>query len=727
MTSKTGQRSNDFPWLRWWLTTYTLVLAANADRLSDSIWIFVPRSINLLTATAWNPFLANWLASAGASQIPLFIVGLALSGSLTVVGCFAARQMPVELAGVWFILVAVCFPIDHTLVMVFTVAAAWMSVSCVRRSAAIQLCGAFGMMILAASLFTQIAWPAAVFSGAFFSQLCNREHGTQISRALSTICVWCAGVVAGCVWLPGFFFAILQPWLAMTNPQFRAVMPSVSLVPIRAVHWILFVSFVILLATLLWRHSSCPRGRIARCTVLTVFAALGLGGWNSLLLSGCMMAIFPSWTVMVSSPGSRRLPFVGIAAAIVLMGIQWQRFGADLLFVRIEDRRINPHQWQVSGRVLLTNLDQSSDWHSSSDSPMFSLVLGERACSREVVQRYLEVCTDWKASRRERFLRADGSWGGYFTAFQEWEPNLIATDAGDVETVRNLSLDPNWKVIGIDSRRVIFGSMDDARLTPQIQNASQSLLHLEFPGRRRPAELSRTLMRGNRADAREVAIALTAMRLPYAALRILPDDDHVRTLEARTWCYVELAHRCRSHSGQVSLLDQYRAMKGLRQLRAASSMSGETQERVERAITALDLDDDGSTHLQPRPDNSSDFAVSEAEAELRQSLAMGDVDAINGLVQVVNSSPERLFFEAIVKMGDDDTESAIRLLDRAVESGELSAGFQHEAHFYLGCLAIENGDSQKAITQLELAVKSQSSGMFSPLAEFFLFQLSTER
>ena len=722
----TGQRSNVFPWFRWWFTAYALVLAANADRLSDSIWIIVPRNVSLLTASAWNPFLANWLVSAGAGQIPLLIVGLALSGFLTVVGCFAARQMPVELAGVWFILAAVCFPIDHTLVMVFTVTAAWMSVSCVRRISAIRLFGAFGMMILAASLITQIAWPAVVFSGAFLSQLCNREQETRISRAVITVSVWCAGVVAGCVWLPGFFFAILQPWLAVTNQQFRAVMPSVSLVPVRAFHWILFASFIILLATLLWRHSLCPRGRIARCTVLTVFAALGLGGWNSLLLSGCMMATFPSLTIMARSTGSRLVPFVGIAAAIVLMGIQWQRFGADLLFVRMEDRRINPQQWQVSGRVLLTNLDQTSDWYSSSDSPMFSLVLGERACSREVVQRYLEVCTDWKASRRERFLRADGSWGGYFTAFQEWEPNLIATDAGDVETVRDLTLDPNWKVMGIDSRRVIFGSMDDARLTPQIQNASQSLLHLEFTGRRRPAELSRTVMRGNRADAREVAMALTAMRLPYAALRILPDDAHVRTLEARTWCYVELAHRCRSHSGQVSLLDQFRAMKGLRQLRAAATMSGDTQERVERAMAALGMDDVGSIQQESGADNAGVFAVSKVEAELRRLLAAGDVDAINGVYQKISSSSERLFFEAIIKVGDSDTDSAKRIFDRAIESGELSTRFQHELHFYLGCLAIENGDAQNAVTQLELAVNSQKSGVFSPLAEFFLFQLSTE-
>jgi len=727
MTATTGQRSNVFPWFRWWFTAYALVLAANADRLSDSIWIFVPRNVNLLTASAWNPFLANWLASAGASQIPLFIVGLALSGSLTVVGCFAARQMPVELAGIWFMLAAVCFPIDQTLVMVFTVAAAWMSVICVRQSAAIQLCGAFGMMILTASLITQIAWPAVVFSGVFLSQPGNRERETRIPRALVTVSVWCAGVIAGCVWLPGFFFAILQPWLAVTNPQFRAVMPSVSLVPVRAVHWILIVSFIILLATLLWRHSLCARGRIARCTVLAVFAALGLGGWNSLLLSGCMMATLPSLTIMVRSTGRRLVPFVGIAAAIVLMGIQWQRFGADLLFVRMEDRRIDPQQWQVSGRVLLTNLEQSSDWYTSSGSPMFSLVLGERACSREVVQKYLEVCTDWKANRRERFLRADGSWGGYFKAFQEWEPNLIATDAGDVETVRDLTLDPNWKVMGIDSRRVIFGSMDDARLTPQIQNASQSLLHLEFPGHRRPAELSRTLMRGNRADGREVAMALTAMRLPYAALRILPDDQHGRTLEARTWCYVELAHRCRSHSGQVSLLDQFRAMKGLRQLRAASTLSGDTQERVERAISALGMDDIGSIQQESGTDNSGVFVVSKVEAELRRLLAAGDVDATNGVFEEVKSSSERLFFEAIIKVGDSNHESTKRLLDRAVESGELSARFQHESHFYLGCLAIEHGDSQNAVTQLELAVKSQNSGVFSPLAEFFLFQLSTER
>ena len=727
MTAKTGQRPHDFPWLQWWLTAYLLVLAANADRLSDSIWIFVPRSTGLLTSSAWHPVLAAWLALAGAGQIPLLMVGLALSGFLTVAGCVAARHLPVELAGLWIILSAVCFPIEQTLVMVFTVAATWLSVSCVRRSAAIQLFCAFGMMILAASLSTQIAWPAVVFSGTFFCRLCSPEQGTRVSRALVAAAMWCAGIVTACIWLPGFFNAIVQPCFAMTKPEFRDVLPSVSLIPDRPVHWILLASFAVLLATLSWRHLSSPRGRIARCTVLAVFAVLGLGGWTSLMLSACAMTTLHAPTGMIRTRSIRRVPLVGIAVAIILMGIQWQRFGADLLFVRMEDRRIDPQQWQVSGRVLLTNLEHSSDWYTSNQRSLFSLVLDNRDCTQEVVQRYLEVCTDWKASRRERFLRADGSWGGYFTAFQEWEPNLIATDAGDVETVRDLALDPNWKLMGVDSRRVIFGSVDDARLTPQIQNASQSLLHLEFPGHRRPAELSRTLMRGNRADAREVAIALTAMRLPYAALRILPHDSHVRTLEARTWCYVELAHRCRSHSGEVSLLDQFRALKGLRQLRVASTMPRVSQERVERAIAALEMDDVGSIQQESGAENSSEFAVSKVETELRRLLAAGDVDAIPGVLQEVNSSSARLFFEAIVNVGDSDPDSAKRLFERAIESGELSGRFQHESHFYLGCLAIENGDVQNAVAQLELAVNSQKSGVFSPLAEYFLFQLSTER
>ena len=73
----TGQRSNVFPWFRWWFTAYALVLAANADRLSDSIWIIVPRNVSLLTASAWNPFLANWLVSAGSGEDVTFEVEFA--------------------------------------------------------------------------------------------------------------------------------------------------------------------------------------------------------------------------------------------------------------------------------------------------------------------------------------------------------------------------------------------------------------------------------------------------------------------------------------------------------------------------------------------------------------------------------------------------------------------------------------------------------------------------
>ncbi|MCP4509454.1 MAG: hypothetical protein GY826_24020, partial [Fuerstiella sp.] len=175
------------------------------------------------------------------------------------------------------------------------------------------------------------------------------------------------------------------------------------------------------------------------------------------------------------------------------------------------------------------------------------------------------VCKDVLQGRQNSYRRSDGSWGGYSRFFQKWNPALIVIDSVQLQAIRQFSVDPNWSILSIDAKRTVFGSVTNSQTRLQARNATDLFYFLEWPNSRRRVSASGVLELGTAADARQVAAVLNAIRLPYAALRVLPKGDHPDTSFARAWSYTELAHRALRQTGRWSLIDQYRAVCGLKE------------------------------------------------------------------------------------------------------------------------------------------------------------------
>lgn len=721
-----SSESFEFPWWLWGFSIFSLIVSTHLHRLFDSVWIVTPQTSTLLGTSMWTPGLAGVLVAAGPGKLPMFVCGIFLSVAITVLIRFTSRRLPIAIVGVWFSMIAISWPVEHTLVLVLTAPAIVLPTLRILRTPGRRLIAFIGLAILAASLTSQVAWPFGMLSLAVLQCCISGDRAIGKAERILLPAVWFLGVMGAVILVPGFAEQLIRPLMTVCTPQMQNVFPSWSVTPDSPLHWILLASFMGLLLMTTWRLSGVQSGQLAGLVVMSGLSFLALGGWFSVMLSGCCLPAVMPLVVQKSASRNRLIPVICLGAAILQGGFHCQRFGIDLLSVRLEDRRIDPAKWNVDGRVLLTNLEQSADWLSENPRPSHSLLLDDRAVSGSILKTYAAACMDWKNSRKDSYIRADGSWGGYFNSFRDWKPSLIVADAMDLESLRHLAIDPTWKVMGIDSQRVIFGSVDEVRLLPQIRDASQLLLQLEFPGQRTTGELTRTLMIGTRVDARHVAMVLNAMRLPYAGLRVLPADQFSESNEVRAWCYAELAHRCRTHSGQVSLLDQYRATIGLRSIQNSWSTSNSTRRRIRRTIESLSLDVTGSETAVRRLENEDRSAANMKTTQaLRTAFGAGETDTIRNLLAEMSATPEREFFAAILAASESGPEASTRLLESVTESAAMPSYLRHEGFFYLGCLAIETGDSEIAVNRLRRSVESLKSGPFAPLAEFFLLQLTS--
>jgi len=240
------------------------------------------------------------------------------------------------------------------------------------------------------------------------------------------------------------------------------------------------------------------------------------------------------------------------------------------------------------------------------------------------------------------------------------------------------------------------------------------------------------------------------MRLPYAALRMLPPDN--RSAGGwKTWCYAEIAHRVYRHTGRSSLLDQYRAVRRFRAgrqqgiwsvdelLRIAGSLEGlglyslsarfasdalsaglSEQQRL-RAEAILQRVSDRSDRS---PGNEADFGT--AENRIRRALTNGargariDVNLREAKMPAVVGAYYRTLLSAADRTPDGLSEALIDVL----KSPEFPKRLHGEAWFYLGCLAIELGDSEGALQVLARSAEAAPGSPFLPLRRMYRQNLS---
>ncbi|MBL4885335.1 MAG: hypothetical protein JKY95_12465 [Planctomycetaceae bacterium] len=145
-------------------------------------------------------------------------------------------------------------------------------------------------------------------------------------------------------------------------------------------------------------------------------------------------------------------------------------------------RFVDPARWSTRGRVMLMDLEQSKDWQTQSLQRKYTLLLDDRWETGGVLYRkYAGFRRDLNEGRADSYLLSDDSWGGYKRELKAWAPSLLVTNSNNLHDIRRLSLSPHWSLLGIDSRKTIFGYQKDKSNRSQSQLAYSLLTHLEWP------------------------------------------------------------------------------------------------------------------------------------------------------------------------------------------------------------------------------------------------------
>lgn len=550
------------------------------------------------------------------------------------------------------------------------------------------------------------------------------------------------GLIAGtllCRFLrPEFFDVALRPlsWSWLQVPH--ELLPSLQTPVILPEKW-LSLGAMLAVAALLWRvrvGRNLDGGSLRKYGLLGglfCFSLLGLGCAHYYFLSALagLLLVLSMGTVQGTWPGWNRISSVAIGLAVI--GLVWQTDKLAFVAGVVPVRRVDPSMWVQRGRVILMDLDESLAWQTGRLAHQFQLVLDDRwDLFGGLYSEYLGTCRDLKEVRIHSYLRSDGRWGGYKRVVNDWNASLLVVNSQQLGAIRGLSNSPDWKLMGIDGERTLFGSQKEPANLPQLQQALQAILFLEWPSRQQTIEIEETIVVGDDSDARNVANVLCAIRLPYAALRYIREDRSPQAEKVRTRCYLELAHRVYRHSGEGSLLDQYRAISRLR---------GEIQEGVwsERELVSIAraLEGIGQTVvanevlgkaaggladglLQDLTERTGQDSLMQ---QLRLVLLEGREEAARELIAEIDPG-RRPIFAVLLESPRLSTSEMFKRWDPLFAWGGQEQEFMNgELKFYMGCLAIEAGESTIAIDALQESKRLASGLPFGEIGQLYLQQL----
>jgi len=408
---------------------------------------------------------------------------------------------------------------------------------------------------------------------------------------------------------------------------------------------------------------------------------------------------------------------------------------------------VDPAEWDTSGRVMLMHPENSPRWQTAALRKYFQLLIDDRwDMFSDEYQNYRLVCRDLSEFRSSRYIRSDGTWGGYKQWTEEWKPTLLVVDSSDLDGIRRLSMSPDWNVVGIDSHRTILAAAGDPKNANQARIASRLMSELEWPSLQFDGSYGNVIAANDSSAQVKVARVLLAMRLPYAALRMIPQTDNP-TDDLSALCYFERSHRVFRHTQANSLLDQYRAVYYLRKLATGNELSAKQLIRVARGLetlgeseTAIEfatqlIDQSNSTDLREKQwatelitrckiqlDNESLELKRHPDASIRHAFLTGNqpvvakcLDRLSGrerdffkiLAESIHNSPEDIYFELIDQLNAADFPEHLR----------------GEALFYLGSLAIEAGDSQSAVNAFSASIQAAPTQPLNSISRVSLMNL----
>jgi hypothetical protein len=703
-------------------TVPVLKIAAIDDWASWPFWVFV-LLCSLLLALAGRQML---LWEVPPAAVVVAVTGLAL----------LARREHLGLAVVLFITSGVL----HAKLSAISKSIALMG--CLGLSVLITI--EFGFVwFLALALFLPDYWQSSSKWGRGFAVL---------ALALLAMTLW--------RW-PGFAEAFWRPvsWIGLAPPD--SIFSRDQSVFATGQDWqaglLLLLIFALCWMTLWWKADQGVKFLLP----LGFLTLLGFGHPGYLWISGLALALV--FRVPVRSEISPKIGHAVLAVALVFGLIRFlPKSGSylDLALGEATPPLVEPARWfdkptrrEAKGRVMLLDLSQSVDWQHAETRARFELLMDDRwEVFREDYPHYAMVCRDMREVLADSYLREDQKWGGYIRWLYEWKPTLLVANSSNVWDIRRLSLSPHWRIMGIDAQRTIFGLAEDPQTYKQAAKTLGMLNQLEWPPLSGSAWPENVIAASTPSELLKVSKVLNALRFPYAALRLLPELDTAEIQTHRTYCHLEIAHRVYRHSGEGSLLDQFRAVHGVRLLlaspnhdpqevlQALSSLEGlglnhlahelaeswlssgvedllssQQREELESLRTRTNADSPGTT--KPNP--------SDAETQIRTALLEGDQKALReGLEHI--EQPLRDYYALLGSAWDVPLAGLLTEMTALLERPDFPEQRRGEALFYQGCLALEAGDSQAAVSAFRNSAQVDLNSPFRALRQLYRLQLGDQ-
>ena len=529
-------------------------------------------------------------------------------------------------------------------------------------------------------------------------------------------------LAAGAALSPGFQQALVRPVTAVAADPL--LYSSVDLFAQPLPRMIGYGLCYLAMLACVWQRMIQPGGLLRRIAAVWV-ALMGVLCLPYAVLvmvylaAGSAVEINPTLAASQSRREKHRWTwgYVVLAAVAFLMVSSYR--GVSLLAGQHSTRLVDVSSWRFDGPVFLTDVSQSPHWGASELHKRFPVLTGDRwddTLRGNSATEYQQAVYDLLSGRREHYQRSDGTFGGYQSFFDQHKVVAVAIDTRQLSAIREFSVDRVWRVMALDAERVIFGRSDQPATAAQTRRAGQLLFQLEWPKPTVAIQPDGILAIGNRVDSRAVARVLNAIRLPYAALRVVADDTTAAGQEVRAWSYVELANRALRHCGRPSLIDHYRAVHGLQQLRGSLFASRAALGQVERALTVLRVSGDC-------PDLNG-TAVGEAECVVRMHLLRGDHQAAADACADVGTASVSEFYRTLCGVLDDSPEKLLAGLGEVSANDQIRPDLRDEAAFYMGCLALELGDVQKSRAAFLPGSTLSDVSPWQPLRDLHYGQLS---
>lgn len=737
---------------RWdWLLSFLLLISVADGGPFQMVRVLpVPADSVLTPESAWQPPLLSLGISQVIAECPYWLFAVVMSFLLSrfVRACFQDQRKHGDESGIELLILAALslpiVPVDLATTAIAIGAAILIArpLPCERSR-------------IASVSFTMMAVATVTLSVDFSIVLALLLVGwlkfsSQIlpSRRIAyTVAGFAIALIGGTVCASGFAAAMARPitWSAIN----RNFLPTSAMSLDDSATWIPFgLTFIAVVHSwyLVW---NAERRSILPLIFLSAFSVLAMTCWyyQWLALLGVISCSDYTTSLRRVVLPERLLRWSLVPIVLLSHASHFDSYRSFALTGHWPRQLVAPAEWGTSGRVMLMHPGDSSRWQTEQLRKSFKLLVDDRwDLFSDEYRNYELVCRDLSEFRSSRYLRSDGAWGGYRQSIDEWKPTLLVADSSDLDGIRRLSMSPDWNVVGIDAHRTILAAADEPKNASQIRVASRLLSELEWPSSQFDGSYGNVLAASSPSARLKVARALLAMRLPYAALRVMPEAN-VPADDLAALCYFEISHRVFRHTHAYSLLDQYRAVYHLRKLADDNGLSARQLIRVARGLEALDepetaiefatrlIEQSGSSDLQEKQwatnligrckRQTADAAQTpgeDSDAFIRLAFRCGDPPAVlQGLEKLGNR--EREFFQTLADSIRKSPEDVyLKLIDQ-VNTADFPSRLRGEALFYLGSLAIEAGDTQSAVNAFSASMQASPSHPLNAISRVSLMNL----